>query len=673
MTRPIPHVEMANAIRALSMDAVEAAQSGHPGMPMGMADVATVLFTRFLKFDASAPEWHDRDRFVLSAGHGSMLLYSLLHLCGYPGWDMDVLRSFRQLGSPAAGHPEYGHGAGIETTTGPLGQGLAAAVGMALGEERDRARFGSDLVDHYTYVVTGDGCLMEGISHEAISFAGHHRLSRLIVLFDDNHVSIDGDTALTCSDDQAARFKACGWHCQSVDGHDPEAVAAAIGAARDSDRPSMIACRTIIGYGAPSKAGTAKVHGAPLGPEEIEAARAALVWPHAPFTVPDTILNAWRAAGSRGKSERAAWIDRFNAAPSQARADFTAYYDRDLSAGWKAALTAHIAQESRTAPSKATRKASGDALEVLTPLLPALVGGSADLTGSVNTRTNATETMQSGIMENRYIHYGIREHAMAAIMNGLALHGGTIPYGGTFLVFAGYMHPAMRLSALMGLQVIYILTHDSIGLGEDGPTHQPVETLAMLRATPNLTVIRPADTVETSEAWAIALKRKDGPTAIVLSRQNLPCLRTKSTGDGSAADGGYILREAACAPRTVTLIATGSETSIAVAARDALEPRGIGTAVVSLPSWELFDAQNDDYRRRVLGTGLRVGIEAAGSLGWHKYLGEDGIFIGMQGFGASGPAEELYRHFGITADAIVDAVVSHPKTQGQTQHEHEQV
>ena len=673
MTRTVPHVEMANAIRALSMDAVEAAQSGHPGMPMGMADVATVLFTRFLKFDASAPEWHDRDRFVLSAGHGSMLLYSLLHLCGYPGWDIDALRSFRQLGSPAAGHPEYGHGAGIETTTGPLGQGLATAVGMALGEERDRARFGSDLVDHYTYVIAGDGCLMEGISHEAISFAGHHRLSRLIVLFDDNHVSIDGDTALTCSDDQVTRFKASGWHCQSVDGHDPDAVAAAITAARNSDRPSMIACRTIIGFGAPNKAGTAKVHGAPLGKEEIEASRAALVWPHAPFTVPDNILNAWRAAGSRGKSDRAAWIDRFNAAPSQARADFTAYYDRDLSPAWKAALNAHIAQEARTAPSKATRKASGDALEVLTPLLPALVGGSADLTGSVNTRTSATETMQSGLMENRYIHYGIREHAMAAIMNGLALHGGAIPYGGTFLVFAGYMHPAMRLSALMGLQVVYILTHDSIGLGEDGPTHQPVETLAMLRATPNLTVIRPADTVEAAEAWSIALERKDGPTAIVLSRQNLPCLRTKEAGNGSAATGGYILREAACAPRSVTLIATGSETSIAVAAREALEARGIGTVVVSLPSWELFDAQDGDYRRRVLGTGLRVGIEAAGPLGWHKYLGEDGIFIGMQGYGASGPAEELYRHFGITADAIVDAVVSHPKTQGQTQHEHETV
>lgn len=647
--------ELANAVRALSMDAVEAAKSGHPGMPMGMADVATVLFDQFLKFDSSAPHWADRDRFVLSAGHGSMLLYSLLHLSGYADWDINTLKKFRQLGSNAAGHPEYGHGSGIETTTGPLGQGLATAVGLAVGEARDNAQFGDDLVDHHTYVIAGDGCLMEGISHEAVSFAGHLKLSKLIVLFDDNEISIDGQVGLTCSDDQVKRFEACGWHCQKIDGHNVDEIAEAIQKAKDSSLPSMIACKTIIGFGADKKSGTSAAHGSPLGAEEIAAARASLNWPHAPFIIPEHIAAAWREIGLKGAQQHVKWQERVASADTQMAEAFKIHISGDLPKEWEQALAQHTQKMADEAPKMATRQSSGKALDVLTQAIPNMVGGSADLTGSVNTKTAVTLPMTASTMQNRYVHYGVREHAMGAIMNGMALHGGTIPYSGTFLVFANYMHASIRLSALMGLQVIYVLTHDSIGLGEDGPTHQPVETLAMLRATPNLDVIRPADAVEVAESWEHALKRVDGPTAIVLSRQGLPTLRTVGSLDGRGDRGGYVLSEADGTARDVTLIATGSEVSLAVEAQALLVADGISAAIVSLPCWEAFERQDAAYRAEVLGTAPRIAIEAAGELGWHKYIGSDGAFIGMTGFGASGPAPELYTHFGITAEAVVTA------------------
>ena len=652
---PVSHAEMANAIRFLAADAVERAASGHPGMPMGMADVATVLFTRHLSYDASRPDWPDRDRFVLSAGHGSMLLYALLHLTGTPGWTMDSLRSFRQLGSAAAGHPEYGHGAGIETTTGPLGQGIATAVGMALAEEMDRARFGADIVEHRTWVIAGDGCLMEGISQEAISLAGHLRLRRLIVLWDDNGITIDGGTSAATSEDQRKRFEAAGWLVLTCDGHDPAAIDYAMSTAKRSDRPVMIACRTTIGLGSPGKAGTAKCHGSPLGEAELTAARAALGWPHAPFEVPDAVAEAWVAAGQAGSEMRAAWERRLTASPKGAA--FRAHHAGTLPEGWREALAKHRAALSARPVAMATRKASGAALEVLTPLVEQMIGGSADLTGSVNTLTKATPPLTPANFAGRYIHYGVREHGMAAVMNGMALHGGYRPYAGTFLVFADYLHPALRLSALMGLPVTYVLTHDSIGLGEDGPTHQPVETLAMLRATPNLLTLRPADAVEAAEAWEIALDRSTGPTALVLSRQDLPTLRTDGGTANQAARGGYVLAEAASGPRRVTLIATGSEVSIAHAARALLEAEGIGAAVVSLPSFELFRAQPADYRAHVLGPkgSPRVGVEAALRFGWDEVLGDNSAFVGMQGFGASAPADVLYRHFGITAEAVADA------------------
>ncbi|MCF8482102.1 MAG: transketolase [Rhodospirillum sp.] len=649
-----PFQTMANAIRFLAADAVEGARSGHPGMPMGMADVATVLFTRFLTFDPTTPDWPDRDRFVLSAGHGSMLLYSLLHLCGYPGWDIEVLKSFRQLGSPAAGHPEYGHGAGIETTTGPLGQGLATAVGMALAESMDRARFGADLVDHDTYVIAGDGCLMEGVGQEAVSFAGHMGLSRLIVLFDDNGITIDGATSLATSEDHPARFAAAGWHVQRVDGHDPEAVAVAIQRAREADRPSLVACVTTIGKGAPTKAGTAKCHGSPLGEVELAETRAALGWTHGPFEVPEEVKAAWEGIGARGASNREAWRARLAAAEAPRRQAFEDHLGRVVPVNWRGALVDHKRAVAAAGGEIATRKASGAALDVLTPLVPFLVGGSADLTGSVNTRTKVTRPVTPGDYSGRYIHYGVREHAMAAIMNGLSLHGGYRPYSGSFLVFATYLLPALRLSCLMAQPVIHVLTHDSIGLGEDGPTHQPVETLAVLRATHGLVVLRPADAVETAEAWEIALDRETGPTAIVLSRQDLPVLRRDPGEENLCAKGGYVLAEAAVGARVTTLIATGSEVSLAMAARDILEGEGIGTAVVSLPSFELFAAQCPGYRTAVLGDpqGVRVGVEAALSFGWDRLLGSKGDFVGMTGYGASGPAEELYTHFGITGEAV---------------------
>ena len=645
--------DMANALRLLAADAVQRANSGHPGMPMGMADVATVLFSRFLKFNPRDPEWQDRDRFVLSAGHGSMLVYALLHLTGYEAMSLDELRNFRQLGSRTAGHPEYGHAPGIETTTGPLGQGITTAVGMALAERMLNARFGDDLVDHNTYALAGDGCLMEGISHEAISLAGHLRLSKLIVLWDDNSISIDGPTDLSVSDDQVLRFKASNWDVQSVDGHDQEAIAEAIENARRTDRPSMIACRSVIGFGAPNKAGTAATHGAPLGDEEIAASREHLGWLHAPFDIPAGIREQWAAAGQRSLAEYRAWQDRLVQAGD--RGEFLRMTAGELPDGWQARLASLKQTFAEEAPKLATRKASGQVLSVLTAAVPEMIGGSADLTGSVNTRTEETTPISADDFSGRYVHYGVREHAMAAVMNGMALHGGFIPYGGTFLVFADYMRAAMRLSALMGQRVVYVLTHDSIGLGEDGPTHQPVETLATLRAMPNLTVYRPADAVETAECWALALQDDAGPSGIVLSRQGLPALRREHNPENVCARGAYVLAEAE-GERRVTLLATGSEVAVAMAARDLLEKADIGTAVVSMPSWELFDGQHSDYQASVLGPGtVRVAVEAAVRLGWDRYIGENGRFVGMSGFGASAPAADLYEHFGITAAAVADA------------------
>jgi len=645
--------DMANALRMLAADAVQRANSGHPGMPMGMADVATVLFSRFLKFNPQDPDWQDRDRFVLSAGHGSMLIYSLLHLTGYEAMSLDELKNFRQLGSKTAGHPEYGHAPGIEMTTGPLGQGITTAVGMALAERLLHARFDDDLVDHYTYVLAGDGCLMEGISQEAISMAGHLRLSKLIVLWDDNLISIDGPTDLSTSDDQVARFKASNWDVQSVDGHDQDAIAEAIENARQSDRPSLIACRSVIGFGAPTKAGTADTHGAPLGDDEIAASREHLGWPHAPFEIPDPVREQWAAAGQRSLADYAAWRERLSQADD--REEFLRVTSGALPDGWQDKLASLKQKFAEEAPTLATRKASGQVLSVLTAAVPEMIGGSADLTGSVNTRTEQTTPISADNFNGRYVHYGVREHAMAAVMNGMALHGGFIPYGGTFLVFADYMRAAMRLSSLMGQRVIYVLTHDSIGLGEDGPTHQPVETLATLRALPNFNVYRPADAVETAECWALAMQDETRPSGIVLSRQGLPALRREHTTDNICARGAYVLAEAD-GDRQVTLLATGSEVAVALAARELLQEEGIGTAVVSMPCWELFDEQDEDYRKQVLGPGtLRVAVEAAVRLGWDRYIGDDGRFVGMTSFGASAPAEHLYEHFGITAAAVAEA------------------
>ncbi|QCP87496.1 transketolase [Cereibacter sphaeroides] len=641
---------MANAIRALAMDAVEKARSGHPGMPMGMADVATVLFNRFLTVDPSAPKWPDRDRFVLSAGHGSMLLYAIHHLLGYADMDMDQIRSFRQLGARTAGHPEYGHAEGIEVTTGPLGQGIATAVGMALAERMKNARYGDDLVDHFTYVIAGDGCLMEGISHEAIDMAGHLGLGRLIVLWDDNRITIDGDTGISTSTDQKARFAASGWHVLACDGHAPEEIAAAIEAARRDPRPSMIACRTVIGYGAPNKQGGHDVHGAPLGAAEIAAARERLGWDHPPFEIPADLYEAWGRIAARGAEARADWEARLEASPL--RAAFETAEAGDTSA-LPPAIAAYKARLSAEAPKVATRKASEMALGVVNEALPFSVGGSADLTGSNLTRSKGMVSVAPGAFAGTYIHYGIREHGMAAAMNGIALHGGLRPYGGTFMAFADYCRPSIRLSALMGVPVTYVMTHDSIGLGEDGPTHQPVEHLASLRAIPNLAVIRPADAVETAEAWEIAMTAVATPTLLVLSRQNLPTVRTEHRDENLTARGAYLLRDPG--DRQVTLIATGSELELALAAADLLEAEGIAAAVVSAPCFELFAAQPVDYWAKVLGQAPRVGCEAALRQGWDLFLGPQDGFVGMTGFGASAPAPALYHHFNITAEAIAGA------------------
>jgi transketolase len=650
----VAHAELANAIRFLAIDAVENAKSGHPGMPMGMADVATVLFSRFLKFDPADPAWPDRDRFVLSAGHGSMLLYALLHLTGYEAVTTDELMAFRQWGSKTPGHPEYGHTPGVETTTGPLGQGIATAVGMALAERLLNARFGNDYVNHFTYVIAGDGCLMEGISHEAISLAGHLRLSRLIVLFDDNQISIDGATSLSCSDDQLARFEASGWSACRIDGHDPDAIAAAIERARDNDRPSLIACRTVIGFGAPNRQGSEKAHGAPLGAEETAKTRAALNWPHQPFKIPESIISQWRKIGTSGQAARRNWIERTRRLDGGARSPFHDALNPHLPREYAAAMDQLQIRFANERPAIATRQASQLVIDSLAEALPNLLGGSADLTHSNLTRAKIHQPVTAESFAGNYIHYGVREHAMAAAMNGIALHGGFIPYGGTFLTFADYGRPAIRLAALMRIRVIHVMTHDSIGLGEDGPTHQPVEHLASLRAIPNLLVFRPADAVETAEAWDCALRAETRPSVLCLSRQALPPFRDATDDVNRVARGAYVVVEPDD-DRDVTLIATGSEVSIALEAAKLLAADNVRAAVVSAPCFDLFREQPAAYRAAVLGAAPRIGVEAAIEGDWARWLGDGGQFVGMSGFGASAPAETLYRKFGITPAAVVTA------------------
>ncbi|MHB0951408.1 MAG: transketolase [Allorhizobium sp.] len=654
MISPEKHNRMANAIRFLAMDAVEKANSGHPGMPMGCADVATVLFTRFLNFDPKNPLWPDRDRFVLSAGHGSMLLYALLYLTGYEDMTIEDIKQFRQMGAKTAGHPEYGHASGIETTTGPLGQGIANAVGMAIAEKKLANEFGSDLMNHYTYALAGDGCLMEGISQEAISLAGHLKLNKLIVLWDDNGISIDGAISLSDSTDQHARFRASGWNTLAVDGHDPEAIASAIETARNSDKPTMIACKTVIGFGSPNKAGTHKVHGSPLGADEIAATRKALGWAEEAFSVPADVLDAWRIAGLRSTKTRKDWEDRLATSNPDKRAEFTRRFAGDLPGNFDATIDAYKKKLAETKPTVATRKASEDALEVINGVLTETLGGSADLTGSNNTKTSQTRSITPDDFSGRYIHWGIREHGMAAAMNGIALHGGLIPYSGGFLIFSDYCRPSIRLAALMGIRVIHVLTHDSIGLGEDGPTHQPVEHMAALRAIPNLLVFRPADATETAECWQIALEEKHRPSGIALTRQNLAPARTDYDEKNLCASGAYELLSASDAK--VSIFASGSEVEIALQAHAMLAQKGISARVVSVPCFELFFEQPEAYRAAIIGTSpVKVAVEAGIRQGWDSFIGSDGIFVGMKSFGASGPYKELYKHFGITADAIVAA------------------
>jgi transketolase len=657
------HWMRAAAIRALTLDAVHAANSGHSGMPMGMADVATVLFEKHLKFDASAPHWPDRDRFILSAGHGSMLLYALLHLTGYADMTIDQIRNFRQWGAKTAGHPEYGHATGIETTTGPLGQGISNAVGFAMAEEIQRARFGAKIVDHYTYVIAGDGCLMEGVSQEAIGIAGRHELSKLIVLWDNNDITIDGKVSLSDRTDQVARFRASGWDVQEIDGHDPVAIDAAITAAKKSPLPSMIACKTHIALGS-SAQDTSKGHGALTDPKLIADTKAAYGWPYGPFEVPADVKSAWEAIGSRGATARTAWEGRLAALNAKKREDFTRAYAREVPTRLSAVIRALKKQISESAPSVATRKSSEMVLEVVNPVLHETVGGSADLTGSNNTKTGDLGVFDPTNRRGRYVYWGIREHGMAAAMNGMALHGGIRPYGGTFMCFTDYARPAMRLAALMKIPTVFVMTHDSIGLGEDGPTHQPVEHLAISRATPNTWVFRPCDTVETAEAWELALTAKETPSVLSLTRQNLKTLRKEHKAKNLTAQGAYVLADAT-GKRQAILMATGSEVEIAMAARDLLEAEGIGTRVVSMPCWELFEEQDEAYRRRVLPAGpVRVAVEAAIRFGWDRWLfGQGGKreksgFVGMHDFGASAPAEVLYEQFGITAQAVADKVKS---------------
>jgi len=651
---------MADALRALAMDAVEQAKSGHPGMPMGMADAATVLFTQFLRFDPLAPDWPDRDRFVLSAGHGSMLLYALLHLTGYPDMTLDELKRFRQLGSRTAGHPERGHASGIETTTGPLGQGLGNSVGMAIAERLLAAEFGEEVVDHRTYVIASDGDLMEGVSHEAASLAGHLGLNKLTVLYDDNSISIDGPTKLAFSDDPVLRFRAYGWAAERIDGQDHQAVADALNRAQQSDRPSLIACRTTIAFGAPTKAGTAAAHGAPLGADEIAGARERLGWSYPPFVVPEDIRAEWRAAGGRGETVRRAWEARLQSLPAARRDEFLRRQRNELPSGLDAAV-AKLCDDFRQKNAKvATRQASGTVLDSLTKLVPELVGGSADLTPSNNTKAKDQKDVRRGDFSGHYLRYGVREHGMAAAMNGIAVHRGLIPYGGTFLTFSDYARPSIRLAAFMGVGVVYVMTHDSIGLGEDGPTHQPIEHLAALRAMPGLYVYRPADAVETAECWTLALQRRDAPSLLALTRQALPLLRIspqQGADQNLCARGAYVLTETSRS-RQVTLLSTGSEVAIAVAASKMLAAEGVGAAVVSMPCWELFETQPEEYRSAVLGTAPRIAVEAAVEFGWDRWLGPRGAFVGMTGYGASAPGEALFPYFGITPEKVAEAARS---------------
>ena len=656
-TEAVTHNDMANALRALSMDAVQKANSGHPGMPMGMANVATVLFRKFLKFDPTLPTWPDRDRFILSAGHGSMLQYALLYLTGYEKMTLEEIKNFRQLHSLTPGHPEVMPEAGIETTTGPLGQGISNAVGFALSERMLNARFGNDMVNHFTYVIASDGDLMEGISHEACSLAGHLGLGKLIVLYDDNSISIDGPTSLSFTEDVQKRFEAYGWETSVVDGHDPDQIGKAIAEAQLSgSKPSLICCKTKIGFGAPTKEGKASSHGSPLGDDEIAGARKNLDWPHAPFEIPDAILETWRGVSSKNQVDRKNWQARHDKLDGEARALFDRMLKGDVSQVIAPVIAEFKKKMTAEAPKIATRGASGKVLEALIPALPELVGGSADLTGSVMTFVKDMKPVTKDDYAGRYIYWGVREHGMAAAMNGMALHKGLIPYGGTFLSFTDYCRPSIRLSGLMKQRVIYIMTHDSIGLGEDGPTHQPVEHLAALRCIPNVLVLRPADVVETAECWQIALNHLTGPSVLVLTRQNLPLVRTTETLDNLCQRGAYVLADAS-SEAVATLWATGSEIEIAMAAKEKLEADGIPTRVISAPSLELFAQQDDKYRASLLApTKATVAIEAGVRQGWDAYIGQDGIFIGMKSFGESAPYQELYKHFGITAEAVVSAV-----------------
>lgn len=650
---PVSPIVMADAIRVLSMDAVHKAKSGHQGMPMGMADVATVLWTRFLRFDASDPTWSDRDRFVLSAGHGSMLQYALLYLTGFKAVTMDQIRDFRQWGSNTPGHPEYSHTPGVETTTGPLGQGLATAVGMAMAERHLNARFGKDLVDHRTWVIAGDGCLMEGVSHEAISLAGRFKLNRLTVLFDDNNTTIDGEATIAETGDQIARFKAAGWAVKSIDGHDHGQIRRALAWATKQDRPTMIACKTKISKGAGRKEGDPHSHGYSLFDDEIADARQAMGWSAEPFVVPDDVLKAWRAAGRRGRKDNKAWTSRLATAPKGA--EFKRAMAGELPEGAFDRLDAHVRELAEKPISDATRTLSGKALDQLVPAIAELVGGSADLTGSNNTYVKGTKAFDQPDYDGRYVHYGVREFGMAAAMNGMALHGGVIPFSGTFFVFSDYSRPAIRLGALMGARVIHVMTHDSIGVGEDGPTHQPVEHLASFRAMPNLLLFRPADGVEAAECWRLAIEAKDRTSVIALSRQKTDQVR-KGAGENLSARGAYEI-VAASGPAKATIFASGTEVAVAAKAAAKLEAEGIPARVVSTPSWALFEKQSPAYQAETIGQGaVRVAVEAGARLGWERFIGEDGVFIGMTSFGASAPAGVLYEKFGITVDAVVAAV-----------------
>ncbi len=640
--------QMANAIRFLSAEAIEKANSGHPGMPLGMADVAAVLFGKYLHINPDAPRWFNRDRFVLSAGHGSMLLYSLFYLLGYPDITLDDIKNFRQLGAKTAGHPEYGHLSGIDMTTGPLGQGISSAVGMALSERVINAKFGDDLCNHFTYAICGDGCLMEGISEEAISLAGLWKLNKLIVFWDNNNITIDGTVDKANATDQEARFKAVGWNVIKINGHNYDEITQAVEQAQKSDKPTLIACKTIIGFGAPNKQGTSKVHGSPLGAEELALMKKQLGWEYEPFEIPDEVMATWRAAGQKSAALYQEWLEK-----SESNAEFKAYINNELPKNWDKALNELKEKTIKEQTKVATRKASQMCLENIVPYIPEIIGGSADLAASNLTFVNGMKTITAADYNGNNVMYGIREHAMGAIMNGMALHGGVIPYGGTFFVFSDYVRPAMRLSALMGTRVIYVLTHDSIGVGEDGPTHQPIEHLASYRAMPNINTFRPCDVVETAEAWQLAIESEHTPSILALSRQSVPTLRQDST-ENLTAKGGYII-SATTLPVKATLIATGTEVSLAVAAQKQLANEGIGVNVVSMPCTELFDAQAPEYKQAVLGTAPRIAIEAAATYGWERYVGLDGTIIGMNSFGASGKGDEVYAHFGITAENIVAA------------------